>query len=95
MIEIECKYCGSTNGGFIVKAKSPHAYRVDCVDCGCFAKWASKYDVEGVSENNKDELLKKIKECEDLAIIAARASNGLEVFKQLTIRDKYAERLSA
>jgi len=38
---MNCKYCCSVYSRWIRLYSGPHAYRVDCADCGRFIKWGN------------------------------------------------------
>ena len=89
-IEITCKYCGCCDSANICEGKGPHAYELKCRHCGKHARWASALDVEGF---DMGDVAQKISDHEWAAIRAAKSGDIKEYYKEISARDRYAERL--
>ena len=89
-VYVECKHCGACDNGAISIGKGPHAYKVDCSHCKRFHKWASKLDVEYISQ---DKIQKSIDGFQDAAILAARNGDMKNYYKNKAMYKKYREYL--
>ena len=89
-IPLLCKSCGCEDHGIITDGKGPHKWQALCAHCGRHIKWLSDLAVEPISI---EYAIARVKEYEWAAIVAAKAGNMPDFYKNIAMRDKYNERL--